>query len=108
MFFVIVVTIFSAVISYRGPSINDVTHLGGRGDLPKGNVTTSLFIKKGDKVEGGVKNIKKWVKTSFMDGPLVEVFLEDNEDDVEELVVGDGVEFLPSIFDFSESDDFFS
>ena len=43
-----------------------------------------------------------------MDEPLVEVFLEDNEDDVEELVVGDGVEFLPSIFDFSESDDFFS
>ena len=39
LFSVIVVTIFSAVISYRGPSINDVTHLGGRGDLPKCYVT---------------------------------------------------------------------
>ena len=39
----------------------------------------------------------------------LEVFLEDTEDDVEELV-GDGVEFLPSIFDGggSRMSDFFS
>ena len=42
----------------------------GRVDLPKGDVTTyvNLFSKNGDKGEGGVKHIKKWV-TSFMDGP---------------------------------------
>ena len=58
-----------------GPSIDDVTHLGGRGDLPKGDITPqaylsykSILIKVSDKGEGGVKSLKKWV-TSFMDGP---------------------------------------
>ena len=27
-----------------GLSINDVTHLGGRGDLPKGDVTPKAFL----------------------------------------------------------------
>ena len=58
-----------------GPCINDVNHLGGRGDLPKGDVTPqaylfykSILIKVSDKGEGGVKSLKKWV-TLFMDGP---------------------------------------
>ena len=37
------------------------------GDLLKGDII-SLFSEMGDKGEGGVKNLKKWV-TSFMDGP---------------------------------------
>ena len=46
--------------------------LRGEGDLPKGDVTSGrysiiLFIKMGDKGEGGVKNLKRWAK-SFMDG----------------------------------------
>ena len=45
--------------------------LRGEGDLPKGDVTSGrysiiLFIKMGDKGEGGFKNLTKWV-TSFMD-----------------------------------------
>ena len=44
----------------RGLSINDITHLGG------GGCAISLFSKMGDKGEGGVKNLNKWV-TSFMD-----------------------------------------
>ena len=28
------------------PSINDVTHLGGRGNLPKGDVTPSAYLVK--------------------------------------------------------------
>ena len=28
-----------AFSQYKGPSLNDVTHLGGTGDLPKGDVT---------------------------------------------------------------------
>ena len=50
---------------YKGPSINDVNHLGG-GDLPK-DVTLHkpIFVNKD---EGRVKNLKKWVM-SFMDGP---------------------------------------
>ena len=44
-------------------SINDVTH------LEKGGSAKSLFSKMGDKGEGGVTNLKKWV-TSFIDGPL--------------------------------------
>ena len=49
-----------------------VTHLGGgRGDLPKRwGYSISLFSKMGDKGNGGVKNLKKWV-TSFMDGPKI-------------------------------------
>ena len=43
--------------------------LRGEGDLPKGDVTSGrysiiLFIKMGDKGEGGVKNLRKKV-TSF-------------------------------------------
>ena len=43
--------------------------LRGEGDLPKGDVTSGrysifLFIKMGDKGEGGVKNLRKMV-TSF-------------------------------------------
>ena len=53
-----------------GPSLIDVTHLRELRALAKGNVTplAYIFSKMGDKGEGGVKNIKKWV-TSFMDGP---------------------------------------
>ena len=50
----------------RGLSINDITHLGG------GGCAISLFSKIGDKGEGGVKILQKWV-TSFMDFPLVEI-----------------------------------
>ena len=28
-----------AFSQYKGPSLNDVTHLGGTGDLPKGDIT---------------------------------------------------------------------
>ena len=53
-----------------GASINDIIHLGGSEDQPKGYVTPkSLFSKMGDKGKGGIKNLKKWV-TSFMDNPL--------------------------------------
>ena len=39
------------------------------GDLPNGDVFfISLFSKMGDKVVGGVKNLKKWL-TSIMNGP---------------------------------------
>ena len=51
-----------------GPSINDVTHLGGGGSAKRGHYYISLFNKNGDKGERGVKHIKKLV-TSFMDGP---------------------------------------
>ena len=41
----------------------------GERDLPKGDVTPSAYlVKRGDKGEGGVKSLKKWVM-SFMDGP---------------------------------------
>ena len=50
--------------------MNHVTHLGGGGSAKGWCYTISLFIKKGDKGEGGAKNLKKWV-TSFMDGHLV-------------------------------------
>ena len=30
----------------KGPSINDVTHLGGRGDLPKDDVTPFSYLVK--------------------------------------------------------------
>ena len=50
----------------KGSSRNDATHLGGRGICQK--VTLLHFSKMGDKGEGGVKNLKKWM-TSFMDGP---------------------------------------
>ena len=46
-------------------SINDVTHLGGRGICQK---VTLLHKQMGDKGEGAVKNLQKWV-TSFMDSP---------------------------------------
>ena len=53
----------------KEPSINDIIHLGGSEDQPKGYVTPkSLFSKMGDKGKGGIKNLKKWV-TSFMNGP---------------------------------------
>ena len=52
------------VLLIKGPSINDINHLGrGRGSfLPNGDVTPyiSLFSKMGDKGEGGV--------TKSMDG----------------------------------------
>ena len=35
-----------AVCLYVGPSINDVTHLWGRGDLPKGEVTPQAYLVK--------------------------------------------------------------
>ena len=50
------------------PSIN-VTHLGEKGDLPKGDITLSLFSRMDDKGREGpqrVMNLKKLV-TSFMD-----------------------------------------
>ena len=53
-----------------------VTHLEGRRDLhlPKDDVIPyySLFSKKGDKGETGVKNLRKWVML-FIDGPLFEI-----------------------------------
>ena len=30
----------------KGQSINDVTHLGGRGDLPKGDITPFSYLVK--------------------------------------------------------------
>ena len=52
----------------KGLSINDVTHLGGEGDLLKGDFTSkSILSKMDDKGKGRVKNLQKWV-TSFMDG----------------------------------------
>ena len=53
----------------KEPSINDVTRLGGGGSAKRWRYSISLFCKMGDKGEGGVKNLKKWV-TSIMDGPL--------------------------------------
>ena len=42
---------------------------GGPGRSAKRrHYSISLFSKMGDKGEGGVKNLKKWV-TSFMDSP---------------------------------------
>ena len=51
-----------------GPSTNDVTHLGGGGSAKRWCYSISLFSKMGDKGEGGVKNIKKWV-TLFLNSP---------------------------------------
>ena len=53
------------IFSIWGQSINDVTHLGR--SAKKWRYSISIFSKMGDKGEGGVKNLKKWV-TSFMDG----------------------------------------
>ena len=53
------------------PSINDATHLGGRGggSGKRCHYPISLFSKTGDKRgERGVEYLIKWV-TSFMDGP---------------------------------------
>ena len=55
-------------VKSNGPSINDVTHLGGGGSAKRWPYSLSLFSKMDDKGEGGVKNIKKWV-TSFIDAP---------------------------------------
>ena len=41
---------------------------GGGGSAKRWRYSISLFSKTGDKGEGGVKNLKKWV-TSFMDSP---------------------------------------
>ena len=54
---------------YLGPSINDVTHLGGGGICQKVMLLHKPISKIGDKGEGGVKNLKKWA-TSFVDGSL--------------------------------------
>ena len=40
----------------KGPSKNDVTHLGGRGDLPKDDVTPFSYLVKW--VTGGGKGKK--------------------------------------------------
>ena len=53
------------IFSIWGRAINDVTHLGG--SAKKWRYSISIFSKMGDKGEGGVKDLKKWV-TSFMDG----------------------------------------
>ena len=42
-------------------SINEVTHLGGRGSAKRGH-----YLKWMTRGKGGVKNLKKWV-TSFME-----------------------------------------
>ena len=57
---------------YSGPSMNNVIHLlRGKGRSAKRWCDSiSLFSKMGDKGEGGVKSLKKWV-TSFMDGFIV-------------------------------------
>ena len=44
-----------------GPSINDVTHLGGGGSDKRWCYSISLFSKMCDKGEGGIKNLKKSV-----------------------------------------------
>ena len=41
----------------EGPSINDITHLGWRGDLPKGDVTPEVYLVMSDKGKGRVKNL---------------------------------------------------
>ena len=55
---------------YKGPSINDITKLGGGSSKS----SISLYSKMGDKGQGEVKNLKKWV-TSFMDDPLMVLIL---------------------------------
>ena len=41
-----------------GPSINDVTHIGGREDLPKGDVNPYAHLVKWEtRGKGRVKNI---------------------------------------------------
>ena len=58
-----------------GPSISDVSHLGGGGSAKRWHYSINLISKMSDKGEGGVKNLKTWV-TSFMDGPLASVVFE--------------------------------
>ena len=58
----------------RGPSINDITHLGRWGSAKRWHYSTKLFSKTGDEGEGGVKNLKKLVR-SFMDGHKTKVSL---------------------------------
>ena len=48
--------------------------LGEGGSAKRRQNSISPFIKMGDKGEGGIKNLKKYV-TSFMDGPLSSTFL---------------------------------
>ena len=65
--------IFSwGAILTKGPSINDVTHLGGGGSAKIWCYSISLFSKMGVKWEGGVKNLTKLV-TSLIDGPLDQI-----------------------------------
>ena len=49
--------------------ITDVTQLGGEGSAKMWHNSIGLFSKMGDKGEGVVKNLKKWVKL-FIDGPI--------------------------------------
>ena len=55
-------------VFHIGPSINNVTHLGG-GSTKRWWYSISLFSKMGYKREEGVKILKKWVM-SFMDSPI--------------------------------------
>ena len=59
-------------ISIKGPSINEVTHLGGRGSARRWRYSISLFSKMGDKGEGGVKNLK--ILVTLMDGPQINYY----------------------------------
>ena len=59
------------ILKIRPPSISDVTHLGGGESAKRWHYSISLYSKMGDKEQGGVKNLKKWV-TSFMDGPFLD------------------------------------
>ena len=47
-----------------GPSISDVSHLGGGGSAKRWHYSINLISKMSDKGEGGVKILKKW-ETSF-------------------------------------------
>ena len=56
-----------------GPFINHVTHLLRGGRIYQKASISLVFSKMGDKEEGEIKNIKKWV-TSFMDDEKNNVF----------------------------------
>jgi hypothetical protein len=63
--------LFISAISILGPSINDVTALGGSGYQGFRNNSTEVLVPKRVTMGEGVSEIIKDCMTAFMDDPLL-------------------------------------
>ena len=63
----VVIGYFDLLIYDLGPSINDITHLGGGGSAKRWHYYISLFSKMGDKRAWKVRTLKNWLML-FLDG----------------------------------------